>query len=68
MTDWNPGKLDQLASYTFMLEVDGIAEATFRECSGISSETQVIESKETGSKGQTVIKKLPGSLSGAISP
>ena len=62
MTDWNPGKLDQLASYTFMLEVDGIAEATFRECSGISSETQVIESKETGSKGQTVIKKLPGSL------
>jgi phage tail-like protein len=62
MTDWLPGKKDQLASYTFMLEVDGIAEATFRECSGLDSETQVIESKETGNKGQTVIKKLPGSL------
>jgi phage tail-like protein len=62
MTDWIAGKKDQLASYTFMLEVDGIAEATFRECSGLDSETQVIESKETGSKGQTVIKKLPGAL------
>jgi phage tail-like protein len=62
MTDWLPGKKDQLASYTFMLEVDGIAEATFRECSGLDSETQVIESKETGNKGQTVIRKLPGSL------
>jgi len=62
MTDWLPGKKDQLASYTFMLEVDGIAEATFREASGLDSETQVIESKETGNKGQTVIKKLPGSL------
>ena len=62
MTDWIAGKKDQLASYTFMLEVDGIAEATFRECSGLDSETSVIESKETGSKGQTVIKKLPGAL------
>jgi phage tail-like protein len=62
MTDWIAGKKDQLASYTFMLEVDGIAEATFRECSGLDSETQVIESKETGAKGQTVIKKLPGAL------
>ena len=62
MTDWIAGKKDQLESYTFMLEVDGIAEATFRECRGLDSETQVIESKETGSKGQTVIKKLPGAL------
>jgi phage tail-like protein len=62
MTDWLPGKKDQLASYTFMLEVDGITEATFRECSGLSSETSIIESKETGNKGQTVIKKMPGAL------
>jgi phage tail-like protein len=60
MTDWLPGKKDQLAAYTFMLEVDGIAEATFREASGLNSETSVIESKEAGNKGQTVIKKLPG--------
>jgi phage tail-like protein len=60
MTDWLPGKKDQLAAYTFMLEVDGIAEATFRECSGLDSETSVIESKEAGNKGQTIIKKLPG--------
>jgi phage tail-like protein len=62
MTDWLPGKKDQIAGYTFMLEVDGIAEATFRECAGLDNETQVIESKESGLKGQTVIKKLPGAL------
>jgi phage tail-like protein len=45
-----------------MLEVDGISEATFRECGGLDNESQVIESKETGMKGQTVIKKLPGAL------
>lgn len=62
MTDWVPGKKDQIAGYTFMLEVDGITEATFRECSGLDNETSVIESKETGLKGQTVIRKLPGAL------
>jgi len=62
MTDWLPGKKDQLAGYTFMLEVDGISEATFRECGGLDSENQVIESKETGMKGQSLVRKLPGAL------
>jgi phage tail-like protein len=62
MTDWLPGKKDQIAGYTFMLEVDGISEATFRECGGLDNETSVIESKEAGLKGQTVIRKLPGAL------
>jgi phage tail-like protein len=62
MTDWLPGKKDQIAGYTFQLEVDGITEATFRECGGLDNETQVIESKEAGLKGQTVIRKLPGAL------
>ena len=62
MTDWIPGKKDQIAGYTFQLEVDGITEATFRECSGLDTETQVIESKESGLKGQTIIRKLPGAL------
>jgi phage tail-like protein len=62
VTDWLPGKKDQIAGYTFMLEVDGISEATFRECGGLDNEHSVIESKETGNKGQTIIKKLPGAL------
>ena len=33
MTDWLPGKKDQIAGYTFMLEVDGISEATFESMS-----------------------------------
>jgi phage tail-like protein len=45
-----------------MLEVDGLTEATFRECSGLDSENQVIESKETGRKGKNVIKKTPGAI------
>jgi phage tail-like protein len=62
MTDWVPNKKDQIAGYTFMLEVDGISEATFRECAGLDSENTVIENKETGQKGQNVIRKTPGAL------
>lgn len=62
MTDWNDNTEDQLATYTFMLEVDGLTEATFRECSGLDSENQVIENKESGRKGKNVIKKTPGAL------
>ncbi|MBI4492831.1 MAG: phage tail protein [Chloroflexi bacterium] len=43
-----------------MLELDGVSIASFREVSGISSETTVIESKETSKDGKTIIKKLPG--------
>ena len=33
-----------LTGYQFYLELDGITEALFRECSGLSTENQVIES------------------------
>ena len=58
MTDWLPGKKDQIAGYTFQLEVDGITEATFRECGGLDNETQVIESKEAGLKGQITFAQV----------
>jgi len=60
MTDWLPGTKDQFTSYQFYLELDGITEGQFREVSGISSETTVIDSKESTKDGKTVIKKTPG--------
>jgi phage tail-like protein len=53
---------DPLAGYHFFLEIDGITKAIFREASGITSESQVIEYKEADKKGTTVIKKVPGVL------
>jgi phage tail-like protein len=57
-----PGRKDPLTSYHFYLEIDGITEATFRECSGIDSESSIIEYKEANKNGITVIKKVPGDL------
>jgi phage tail-like protein len=51
---------DPLASYTFMLEIDGLVQATFREGSGFESSVDVIESREVGKGGMQVIKKLAG--------
>jgi len=53
---------DPLVAYHFALQFDGINEATFREASGFDSEVEVVESREAGPKGNTIIKKLPGAL------
>lgn len=51
---------DPLVGYHFYLELDGITEAMFRECSGLDSESNIIEYKEAGKNGTVVIKKVPG--------
>ncbi|MCC6626341.1 MAG: phage tail protein [Chloroflexi bacterium] len=53
---------DPLTGYHFVLEIDGITQAFFRECSGLTSESQVIEYKEANKEGKTIIKKIPGVL------
>jgi phage tail-like protein len=53
---------DPLTGFHFYLEIDGISQAQFRECSGLDSESNIIEYKEAGKGGQTVIKKVPGEL------
>ena len=57
-----PLPMDPVANYTFALEIQGITEAYFREATGFDSQTEVIESREQGPRGVTVIKKLPGAL------
>jgi phage tail-like protein len=54
---------DELMSgYQFYLELDGITEALFRECGGLSSESQVIESYQSTKDGKQILKKYPGPL------
>lgn len=44
------------------LEIDGITEGIFKEVGGLDSETEVIEHRHTGPKGNLVINKVPGAL------
>jgi phage tail-like protein len=54
--------LDPISAFSFALEIQGITEALFREASGFGSESQIIEFKQQGAKGQTYIHKIPGTL------
>lgn len=49
---------DPYRSYHFLVEIDGIARAGFRECSGLDSTQDPIEYRE-GNEGNTA-RKLPG--------
>jgi phage tail-like protein len=51
---------DAIAGYKFAIQVDGDPYAQFKEVTGLSSEVQVIEHKETTIAGKDVVKKLPG--------
>jgi phage tail-like protein len=50
-------RIDPYSSFLFRVEVDGITQAHFRECSGLGSSVEVIENPE-GGKAQ--VSKLPG--------
>ncbi len=49
---------DPLRSFNFLVEIDGITRAGFRECSGLDSSQNPIEYRE-GNDGLTT-RKLPG--------
>ncbi len=53
---------DPLVSYHFNVEIDGISQAFFKECSGLDSQSEVIEYKEANKDGVTVVRKQPGAL------
>jgi len=57
-----PDAMDPISAFQFALEVQGVTEATFREASGFGSEHAIIEQKEQGPKGNTVVRKIPGTL------
>lgn len=45
-------------NFNFLVEIDGITQAGFMECSGLESETSVIEYRE-GNEAN-IVRKLPG--------
>lgn len=49
---------DPYRAYNFLVELDGITRAAFRECTGLDSATDVIDYRE-GTDGR-VARKLPG--------
>ena len=52
---------DPFASFNFMLEIDGITQAGFSECTGLNAEANVIDYRE-GSGESLNTRKLPGLL------
>lgn len=53
---------DPLISAWFGVEFQGQITGAFRECTGLGSENEIVESKASGPKGEFIIKKLPGRM------
>jgi phage tail-like protein len=52
-------RVDPYRNYSFLVEVDGITQAGFAECTGFGANTDPIEYREGNEKPLTV-RKLPG--------
>lgn len=51
-------RIDPFRNFNFLVELDGIAQASFAECSGLGSTTEIVEYREGGDN--TTVSKLPG--------
>jgi phage tail-like protein len=51
-------RVDPYKNFRFLVELDGITQASFSECSGFGSNVEVIEYREGGE--QATVRKLPG--------
>jgi phage tail-like protein len=55
-------RVDPLTSASFYLDIGGKVTGFFRECSGLGSESEVVEHKATAKGGFPVIIKVPGAV------
>jgi len=53
------GRVDPFENFRFRVEIDGIVQAGFTECSGLGSHIEVIEVRE-GTDPSSATRKLPG--------
>ena len=53
---------DPLLGFCFSLDFGGKIKGYFTECSGLSSENEVVEHKVVTETGQEVVQKIPGRL------
>jgi phage tail-like protein len=51
-------RIDPYANFNFLVELEGILQASFRECSGLEATTEVIDHRQGGDN--TTVYKLPG--------
>jgi len=54
-------RMDPYRNFNFLVEMDGITQASFIECSGLEATTEVIETRQGGDN--TTVYKLPGKTS-----
>ncbi|NEO80768.1 phage tail protein [Moorena sp. SIO4G3] len=54
-------RVDPYKNYRFLVEIDGIVQAGFSECSGFGSEVEVVEYREGGE--DATVRKLRGKAS-----
>ena len=54
-------RVDPYKNFRFLVEIDGIVQAGFSECSGFGSNLEVIEYREGGDPA--TVRKLPGKVS-----
>ena len=54
-------RVDPYKNYRFLLEIDGIVQANFSECSGLGSDVEVVEYREGGDP--VSVRKLIGKVS-----
>jgi phage tail-like protein len=50
---------DPFSQFNFIIEIDGVVKAGFSECSGLTSDSNIIEYREGNEKTLTA-RKLPG--------
>src|SRR5581483_10292263 len=54
-------RVDPFKNFRFLVEIDGIVQAGFSDCSGLSSHVEVVEYREGGDAN--TVRKLPGKAS-----
>lgn len=52
-------RIDPYGQFNFIVEIDGIVVGGFSECSGLSTDTNIMEYRE-GNEQQGIARKLPG--------
>ena len=54
-------RTDPYKNFRFLLEIDGLTQAGFSDCSGFGSDVEVVEYREGGDAA--TVRKLPGKSS-----
>ena len=51
-------RIDPFMNFNFLVEIDGITRASFKECSGLDASTEAVDYREGGDNSG--VRKLPG--------